>query len=215
MTNRARKGKKTKDEPQLEFNGLHLEVFPDVYFPHEDSFLLAEAAEKHAFGKVLDLGCGSGIAGISAAKNGKAESVTFADISKQAIENAALNCKLNLIPSPIHFILTDLFSMLKNERFDTILFNPPYLPTSSEEKLRGELNLAFDGGKTGRKIIDRFLPEFGRHLEKGGVLLYLHSSLTNDGITSGFLKAHHFKTGKISSQRFFFEEIAALKITGP
>ncbi len=213
MTSPVAEGKAGRVENEIVFSGIRLKAFPEVYFPHEDSFLMAEAAEKHSFGKVLDLGCGLGIAGIAAAKNPKTASVTFADISRIAIENAKLNCKLNRISKPVHFTQTNLFSMLKNAHFNTILFNPPYLPTKRAEKLKGIINRAFDGGKTGRRVIDRFLPEFGGHLKSGGILLFLHSSLTNDGKTYDFLKARHFNIEKLSSQRFFFEELSVLMVS--
>jgi release factor glutamine methyltransferase len=228
MTSQGKKGKKQKCDrgsskplpqnrkeelAQMEFGGIKLILFPDVYDPREDSFLLADAASELAFGKVLDLGSGSGIGGISAVKNHAVASVTFADISQKAIDNSILNCALHHISKPVLFIQTDLFSKLKNAEFDTILFNPPYLPTSKEEKLSGDINHAFDGGKSGRKVIDRFLPEFAKHLSKNGILLYLDSSLTNSLKTEKWLSSHGFRFTAISSQKFLFEEIRVLKIS--
>ncbi|MBN2454682.1 methyltransferase domain-containing protein, partial [Candidatus Woesearchaeota archaeon] len=53
------------------------------YTPREDSFLLAEAVKKEAFGDVLDMGTGSGIQ--AEAAKAKAKSVTASDISKEAV----------------------------------------------------------------------------------------------------------------------------------
>ena len=224
---RARKRKIEK----LKWNGHSLLVFPEVYFPHEDSFLLAEAAEKHASGKVLDLGCGTGIAGIFASKNPEVTEIVFADISKKALENAKLNFEQNrkdetMLPTKLNpqnnqlqmnkikisFIQTDLFPNLKKLKFGTILFNPPYLPTSKEEKLKGGINRAFDGGKDGRKVIDNFLLQFSSHLTANGSLLYLNSSLTNTEKTLSFLSKHGFSIQTLSSQRFFFEELSVLMV---
>ncbi|MFH1443240.1 MAG: HemK2/MTQ2 family protein methyltransferase [Candidatus Micrarchaeota archaeon] len=219
MTSQGKKGKgggeqggKKEGSSTLQFNSLNLAVFPDVYFPHEDSFLLAGAAEKHAFGKVLDLGCGTGIAGICASKNAAVTEVVFADTSRFAIKNAQFNSKRNSVKKKVSFSQSNLFSNLINQQFDTICFNPPYLPTSKEEKLEGEINSAFDGGRDGRKIIDRFLLEFEEHLNGGGILLYLHSSLTGDEKTHDFLKQRKLAFEKVSSQRFFFEELCVYKI---
>jgi release factor glutamine methyltransferase len=200
-----------------EFNGMKLDVFPDVYFPHEDSFLLAEASKKYAFGKVLDLGCGTGISGICSSLNPKTSHITFADLTNSALEDAKLNVVNNKIQEnnpnlKLSFIQTNLFSNLKSQKFDTICFNPPYLPTTRNEKLSGELNDAFDGGLTGRKIIDKFLPEFGKYLSPNGILLYLDSSLTGTEKTIKYLKEHDFTYEKTSSQKFFFEELSVLKI---
>ncbi|MFH1750169.1 MAG: HemK2/MTQ2 family protein methyltransferase [Candidatus Micrarchaeota archaeon] len=199
------------------FGDLTLKTYLDVYYPHEDSFLLSKAASEHAFGKVLDLGCGSGIAGISAMRKKGVKSVTFADISNSAVVNAKANVERNKAQlfsggCRAHFIRTDLFSNLEGKKFDTMLFNPPYLPTSKGEKLKGEINRAFDGGNDGRKIIDRFFSQFTTHLESGGILLYLDSSLTDSGKTEVLLGEKGLSFDELSNQRFFFEELRVLKI---
>ncbi|HJJ56363.1 MAG TPA: methylase, partial [Methanocorpusculum sp.] len=63
-------------------------------------------------------------------------------------------------------------------KFDLILFNAPYLPTQKEEKLNDWLELALDGGVTGREVIERFLPDAKDHLSPYGRILLLVSSLT-------------------------------------
>ncbi|HLC48102.1 MAG TPA: HemK2/MTQ2 family protein methyltransferase [Candidatus Norongarragalinales archaeon] len=200
------------------WNGLNLTIPKSVYFPHEDSFLLADAAKANATGRVLDFGCGSGIAGIYAASSSAVKELVFSDISKAALECAKSNIKRNKsfpcgCASKAKFIECDLFANLNGEKFDTILFNPPYLPTSKEEKLKGKINAAFDGGIDGRKVVDRFLAQFPKHLEKGGVLLYLDSSVTNSRKTEKWLKEAGFSIKILSSQRFFFEELRVLKVS--
>jgi len=73
---------------------------------------------------VLDMGTGSGILAIEAAK--KASVVFAADISEEAIKIARKNAELNGVEN-IKFIQSDLFSSLPHIKFDVILFNPPYL----------------------------------------------------------------------------------------
>ncbi|MFW6383394.1 MAG: HemK2/MTQ2 family protein methyltransferase [Nanoarchaeota archaeon] len=91
-----------------------------VYEPAEDSVLLKRNIGNYAKGKVLDMGTGSGILAEEAKKY--ASSVTGADIGKEAVEY----CKNRI--RAVNFIQSDLFSNI-NEKFDTILFNPPYLPS--------------------------------------------------------------------------------------
>ena len=187
----------------------------DVYEPHEDSFLLADAATKEAFGDVLDLGCGTGLAGISAALNGKTKSLTFADISEKSLELAKKNTQTNHVAIPTKFLQTDLFSNIPG-KLDCILFNPPYLPTAREEKLEGKINLAFDGGSDGRKILDSFLQEFPAHLKPKGILLLLNSSVSSSGGGDGNaetiekLEKLGFQTQVAGRQKFFFEELMAI-----
>ena len=155
--------------------GLQLFIFDDVYEPAEDSYLLAKWVEKFSKGKkVLDVGTGCGIQAIVAAKSG-AKEVVGIDKNPKAVENAKLNAKENNVDC--NFFVSDLFSDVK-EKFDLIVFNPPYLPTEKEEKLGGEINLAFDGGESGRETIDRFLKQYKRFLNKGGFALLLESSLS-------------------------------------
>lgn len=155
--------------------GLNLWIFDSVYEPAEDSYLLAKYVEKYAKGKtILDVGTGCGIQAIIAAKNG-AKKVVGIDKNPDAIENARLNAKQN--NANCEFFLSDLFSNV-NEKFDLIIFNPPYLPTTHEEKIKGPLNLAFDGGVTGRETLELFLKQYKNYLNENGFALVLESSLS-------------------------------------
>ncbi len=158
----------------MEFEGLLLEVFPDVYEPAEDSFLLARHAKKLR-GKILDMGCGCGIISLACAKATPKSIVLGVDKNPNAVENAKMNMRRNRIKNA-KFFESDLFSKV-NGKFDAIIFNPPYLPTAKNEKLRGNLNLAFDGGRSGREVTGKFLAQFPEFLKKGGTLLMVESSL--------------------------------------
>ena len=81
---------------------------------------MAEAVEKLAFKKTLDMGTGTGILGLTACANGC--EVTFADIDKNALDCAKRNSALNSFTG--EFIETDLFSNIF-QKFNTIIFNPP------------------------------------------------------------------------------------------
>jgi len=102
--------------------------------------------------------------------------------------------------------------MNKNRKFDYILFNPPYLPTTKSDKIKGKLNLALDGGKDGRKVLDRFLKEFDRYLKPGGKIYLVHSSLSNWEKTKMILKKKGFGAKILEEQAFFFEKIYLLRI---
>jgi len=95
-------------------------VFNPKYF--FTSKLMAELMDVKGK-EVLDIGCGSGILAIEAAKN--ARMVVATDINDEAAEIARKNAARNGIFS-IVFIQCDLFSCLR-KKFDVILFNPPYL----------------------------------------------------------------------------------------
>ncbi len=185
---------------------------PTVYAPREDSELLADAARRFSSGRVLDLGCGTGIAGIAASKSPKTTAVAFADVNPDALAAAKANAKKNGVRVACDFIQTDLFSDIKGT-FDTILFNPPYVPTAEAERTGGLLEKALDGGPDGREVLDRFLEQFGNHLAKGGLLLLLNSSCSapegKDGnaMTRKLLEKMGFSVALVAKADFFFEHL--------
>ena len=96
-------------------------------------------------------------------------------------------------------------------KFDYILFNPPYLPTSKEERLAGPLNYAFDGGEDGRKTVDRFLEEFDKFLAPPGRLFLIQSSLNSMERTILMLRNKGFEVQVLDQKPFFFEIIYLLE----
>lgn len=195
------------------YKGFSLEVPDDVYAPSDDSFLLADAA---AFlrGSVLEIGCGSGIASLSCAKAHSDNLVLGVDISPSAVKAAKMNADRNMVPNAL-FTVSDLFSKVGVQRFDAILFNPPYLPTDDSEVVKGPLNHAFDGGADGRKVLDRFLSEFDPYLKPGGTLLLIQSSLNGVEKTQSVLEGKGYKVRMMDSENFFFESIFLLKAEKP
>lgn len=165
-----------------------------VYAPREDSYLMCEAVEKYAKGSVLDLGCGSGILGIAAAMIGC--NVTFADINRTALIQSKLNCDLNFKTG--NFILSDMFGSI-HDRFDTILFNPPYVPSERIE------HIDLDGGAEGREVIDRFLLSYKSHMNENGIALLLESSANNFN-----RDAKVYGAEIVLKSHFFFEDLAVL-----
>jgi len=57
-----------------------------IYQPREDSYLLEKYVKKFAFGKVLDVGTGSGIQAVSALRNNKTKDVLGVDVNKYAVK---------------------------------------------------------------------------------------------------------------------------------
>lgn len=175
-----------------------------VYEPREDSLLLQGVVERLARGAFLDLGCGSGIHGITAAKKKEVTSVFCADKDEEALRVARESAEKEGIAGKMSFVESDLFSNITGA-FDCISFNPPYLPGGRF----GDL----DGGPAGREVTDCFLDEFGGHLKQDGCLLLLQSSASDDGETRKKLEAMGYSVDKVASERFFFEELFVLRAT--
>jgi release factor glutamine methyltransferase len=171
-----------------------------VYGPREDSFLLADAVGEYGLGRMLDLGSGTGIVGITAALKGC--EVTFADISGEAIECSKKNASANNVAGS--FVISDMFSKVGG-KFNTIAFNPPYLPSRGRENVLEDR--ALDGGAGGRELIDRFLCGFRKHILGDHAVLLLESSL------NGYKDdADLFEAEIVARKRMFFEELVVLLI---
>lgn len=143
-----------------------------IYVPSEDSFLMSKYVERLVEGSVLDMGTGSGIQAVTAARKKKVTSVVAVDIDPEALFATRRLALKEGVVERIQFVESDLFTAVKGE-YNWIIFNPPYLP--SEEGLS---DLTWDGGRGGAKVIIRFLNEAKWHLTKGGSILLIFSSET-------------------------------------
>jgi len=190
------------------YDGLRLVVPNSVYRPAEDSFMLAEAA-KSLKGNILEIGCGSGMVSLICAKN-EANEVVGVDITQDAVRCATENAARNKI-SNVHFLRSNLFLKVPKDEFDAIVFNPPYLPTEGGERLPGALNHAFDGGKDGRQVLDRFLNQFDPYLKPEGTLLLVQSSLNDTHRTLTNLEGMAYTTLIVAKESFFFETVYLIK----
>lgn len=193
---------------ELFYEGLRFFIPDNVYEPSEDSFMLANGA-KLARGFVLDVGCGCGLASLVCAKNEK-NKVLGTDLNPDAVRCAIQNAQNNNIKN-VSFLESNLFSNIPKSKFDAILFNPPYLPTEYNERIDGQLNIAFDGGKDGRKVLDLFLAEFDRYLKPEGSLFLLQSTLNGPRKTRSKLKNLGYSVIILEKKRFFFESIYLFK----
>jgi release factor glutamine methyltransferase len=148
--------------------------------------------------KVLDIGTGSGILA-ETAKNIGAK-VLAIDINPEAVENVK--------NKGISSIISDLFSEVDN-KFDLIIFNPPYLP--KEEMEPKDSRLATTGGDKGNEIIKRFLKDAKSYLLENGKILLLFSSLTPDVIK--LFRKYKYNYKKLSEQKIPFEVLYVYLLT--
>jgi release factor glutamine methyltransferase len=177
----------------------------EVYEPREDSLLLEKYVKKFARGFVLDVGTGSGIQAKAAAE--KADFVIGVDINQKSLDF----CSKNIKSDKIKFLKSDLFSIFENRRnkkFDTIIFNPPYLPEDKNCK-----DAALDGGKKGYEIIERFLSEAKRFLAEDGLILLVFSSFTDKGRIDKLIQKNGFRAEELERIHISFEDIYCYKIT--
>ena len=179
----------------------------NVYVPAEDSYLLADNLEIKEGQSVLEIGTGSGIVAMYASR--LTDRITVTDINFDACELARKNFSDNGIED-IEILFGNLFEPVENRKFDVILFNTPYLPTEEGEVLDDTINYAFDGGLNGRKVIDVFLNEVGNHLNDGGIVQLIQSSLSGNEETLEKLDGLGFIAEIAASEHFFFEDITLI-----
>jgi release factor glutamine methyltransferase len=177
--------------------------YKEVYEPAEDTYLLLKASlsEVKPSDNVLEIGCGRGI--ISRNLAPKVRAILATDINPHAVRI--------MRGSGIPAVRADLFKGIK-AKFDMVIFNPPYLPTSDDERMDGWLNFALDGGYSGRDTINRFLEDLGSHLAPGGRALLLISSFTGLREVEKMIRVIGLESCHVASEKHFFEQLHILKI---
>jgi release factor glutamine methyltransferase len=146
-------------------------VSRDVLIPRPETELLAEqawqrlnrlAAEGQTNPAVLDFGTGSGCLAVTLAVKCPQARIYAVDISEAALNVARQNAQRHPGSERIQFYLGKDFSVIPGEvRFDLLVSNPPYVPSSEIETLQPEVRnyeprVALDGGKNGLETF-RFL----------------------------------------------------------
>ncbi len=159
-------------------DGIPLVVLPDVFNPkllRSGQFLVSALRRADLLpsgSRVLDLGSGSGACGIAAARRGC--QVVAVDINPSAIRCTRMNALLNDVQIEVRH--GDLFAPVEGERFDVVLFNPPYY--------RGAPRSQLDHAWRSLDVPERFAAELSSHLTTAGSALVV---LSSDGDPASFL----------------------------
>lgn len=187
---------------EQEFMGLTFHVNSHVLIPRQDTETLVEEALKLAKPgmKIMDMCTGSGCILISILKNVKDTSGCGFDISKQAINVAKENAKLNEVVAD--FEKSDLFEHV-TERYDMIVSNPPYIKTDEIVKLMPEVSefepvQALDGKEDGLFFYRKIIKECRDYLNPGGYVLFEIGYDQGEDVSemmkyAGFLDVHVVK----------------------
>jgi release factor glutamine methyltransferase len=186
-----------------EIMGVPIVVLPDVFNPRllrSGELLVQHLGPLAAGTRVLDLGSGAGAASVVAARRGCA--VIAVDINAAAVRCTGINALLNDVAVDIR--QGDLFAPVQDDRFDVVLFNPPYY--------RGVPRDPLDHAWRSPDIIERFSRELADHLTRGGYALVV---LSSDGEQSAFLDAlaqHGFRYNSVAERDFGNEQMTVYRI---
>ncbi len=144
-----------------------------IYPAAEDTILLAKGVERiaHPGGLAAEVGCGGGL--VTETLAGTAREVLATDVDVAAAHRTWQRAKVRGLDCRVHVVCCDrLEAVREGEVFDLVAFNPPYLPD-------GEGDVQVSGGPTGVEVPLSFAASALRRLRRGGLLLFILSSLSS------------------------------------
>jgi len=140
----------------------------NVFQPHPITKLLANSIEIKPNDEVLEIGSGSGLIAIAAAKLG-AKQVYASDISDYAYRATKNNSILNGLNGEMKVYKGDFFEPFQNHTFDVIISNPPCMPFPNGATYINEgLSLAVNGGDDGIDSTKELLSKISSYLNPEG-----------------------------------------------
>ena len=162
------------------FAGLPFYVDENVLIPRSP---LAEIIENRfvpwvkpqKVSRILDIGTGSGCIAVSLGYAFPRAKIDAIDVSLEALKVAAINCARHKMTKRIQLVRSDLFAKLRNQKYDIIISNPPYVGhkemKSLPEEYSHEPKLSLFGGKGGDEIVARIIRDASKHLLPKGILV--------------------------------------------
>ena len=160
---------------EAEFYGLPFRVTPDVLIPRPETEHLVEKvlslAGRFEQPRIVDVGTGSGAIAVALAHELPHAQIAAIDISSRALAIAEENAKRNGLT--LRIMMGDLLAPVAEERFEIIVSNPPYVPTTDRATLSVEVReyepaLALFAGGDGLDVYRRFIPAAFDALTPGG-----------------------------------------------
>jgi len=132
-------------------------------------------AEPDEIGSMLDLCTGSGCLAVLAAHAFENSKVDAVDLSADALAVADRNITEYGLQNRVNLIKSDMFTELKDKRYDIIISNPPYVDAKSVDELPQEYlhepQLALGSGKDGLDATRVILDQAAKHLTENGILI--------------------------------------------
>ncbi|OHB81966.1 MAG: protein-(glutamine-N5) methyltransferase, release factor-specific [Planctomycetes bacterium RBG_16_64_12] len=179
-----------------EFYSLSFRVTPDVLIPRPETELLVVALLELARAPagraptitICDVGTGSGVIAVAAAKHLPGARVTALDVSPAALAVARTNAAEHGVQEQVELIESDLFSAVPPQRrFDFVVSNPPYVSEAEIASLPRDVRefeprQALVAGPCGTEVIESLVPQAAERLNPGGHLLLEINPALHDAV---------------------------------
>jgi release factor glutamine methyltransferase len=157
--------------------GLDIASPPGLYRPHAASsslFILRTLLrESPRLGRLLELGCGTGVLGLTLLNQGLADTAELLDVSDTAVQAAQANAVRAGLAERVRVQRGDLFGPVRGERFDSVLFNLPLMHADHA----GRRHLALDD--TAGHLAQRFFAALPDHLSTGGRAIFSYANISD------------------------------------
>jgi release factor glutamine methyltransferase len=191
-----------------EVAGRPILVLPQVFNPKlfRTGAFLAESLNTQLIPRrshVLDMGTGSGVGAVFAAR--WAHRVVAVDVNRQAVRCAQINALLHRVEDRVDVREGDLFEPVAGERFDVVLFNPPFFHGKPGDPLEGAL--------WSEDVVERFAASLRQYLTSEGFGLVV---LSSDADVASFLRSFHkngLHTAVVAQQDFMNERLTVHRLT--
>ena len=174
-------------EEEVSFYDMSFQVNESVLIPRPETEYFIEKIIDRVYEpkKIIDVGTGSGCIGLSLAKHFTDSEVHLTDISLDALSVAGINSKKNKIN--VNIYESNLLREVRDNDFDLIVANLPYIPTADigalpVEVVHYEPLIALDGGEDGLDYIDQLLKQARYKLSATGLLALEIDSRSGDNL---------------------------------
>jgi release factor glutamine methyltransferase len=201
-------GRDRYDDFRLErIEGVPFVVIPSVFnpkVPRTGEFFASRihCGLVHRDWDVLDMGTGSGVCAVFAARC--ARRVVAVDINPAAVRCAEINALMNGLDHKIEVRGGDLFGPLGTQRFDLVLFNPPFLVGAPRDDR--------DSAWRSNDVAQRFAAGLAAHLKPGGFALVLLSTFGDGGVFLQEFRHRGFDISAFAERRFVNERLTLFKL---
>ena len=174
-------------EEEVSFYDMSFQVNESVLIPRPETEYFIEKIIDRVYEpkKIIDVGTGSGCIGLSLAKHFTDAEVHLTDISLDALSVAGINSIKNKIN--VNIYESNLLREVRDNDFDLIVANLPYIPTADigalpVEVVHYEPLIALDGGEDGLDYIDQLLKQARYKLSATGLLALEIDSRSGDNL---------------------------------